>query len=183
MKSATLVLGAALTLAACTPGATPPAPTSPSVPPLASPAASPVAAVSPLPSPAPTATRPPSPVAAAPTPTRGPAPTVAAGSSAKTNLPTVHATSSVPRDPNFMSEVWAEFQLATPITSEADLRRLVDGLLDLTGVAEVESDGAHLRIMYDTARLQPPRMRERLQELGHPATAGAEVPGPGDASD
>jgi hypothetical protein len=101
----------------------------------------------------------------------------------KTGLPEVHATSSVPRDPGFMSEVWIDFEFATPITSEVELQRVVNGMVDLTGVAEAKSDGAHISIMYDTARVQGPRMRERLEELGHPASEGSEVPAPGDTSD
>jgi hypothetical protein len=81
-----------------------------------------------------------------------------------------------------MSEVWADFEFESAITSEAELRRVVDGMLELTGVAEVESDGAHMRVMYDTARVLPPRMREHLEELGAPAKAGTEVP-TGDSSD
>jgi hypothetical protein len=81
-----------------------------------------------------------------------------------------------------MSDVWADFEFASPITTEAELRRVVDGMLALTGVAEVETDGAHIRVMYDTARVLPPRMRAHLEELGHPAKEGSEVPS-GDSSD
>ena len=51
-------------------------------------------------------------------------------------------------------------RVRTPVASEAELRRVVDSVVALTGVHEVESDGAHLRAMYDTARIQPPRIRQ-----------------------
>jgi hypothetical protein len=82
-----------------------------------------------------------------------------------------------------MSDVWVEFAFETPIVTEAEVRALVLGVQGLTGILAVESDGAHLRAMYDTARIQPPRIRAYLEETGHPAEEGVEVPGPGDASD
>jgi hypothetical protein len=200
MKSARRLIGAGvLVVAACAPAAAPTAPTSPPPPanvaatPAASPAASPVAIASPVASPAASPVAIASPVSAAspspaaspaasppPSPVAGASP--AAGPATKTGLATIHAISSVPRDPNFMSDVWADFEFESPITNEAELRRVVDGMLGLTGVAEVETDGAHMRVMYDTARVLPPRMRARLEELGHPPTAGTEVPA-GDSSD
>jgi hypothetical protein len=53
----------------------------------------------------------------------------------------------------------------------------------LDGVALVNSDGTHIHVRYDSTRVLPARIRERLTELGHPAKAGTEVQNPGDAAD
>jgi hypothetical protein len=83
----------------------------------------------------------------------------------------------------FLTPIDLELELAEPIRTQDELNELVDGLLALEGVANVRSDGRHVSIRYDTGTVLPDRIRDRLQELGHPATSGAEVQNPGDAAD
>jgi hypothetical protein len=74
-----------------------------------------------------------------------------------------------------------EFQ--QPLNDQTQLRQLVDGVQQLNGIASVHSDGLHIRVRYDSTRVLPARIRDRLRELGHPARAGTDVQNPGDAAD
>ena len=64
-----------------------------------------------------------------------------------------------------------------------DLQKLVDGLTELNGITHVTSDGAHVSFEYDSTQVLPARIRDRLEELGHPAKPGTEVQNPGDTAD
>jgi hypothetical protein len=87
------------------------------------------------------------------------------------------------QDPGFISPVQVTFQFAQPIASAEVLRTIVDGVQAMTGVAAVKSDGVHMIVQYDTARVQPAQIRERLEELGYTLAPGGDVPDAGDSSD
>jgi hypothetical protein len=167
--SAFLVLGLAAT-AGCagptpapTPTLAPPAPTATSAAP-----------------PPPTVT----PLAATPTPRAPVAPTnspTGTSSNAQT-LPTVEAIAAH-RGAGFLTPIELDLELQQPLTDPAELRRLVDGVLALDGIASVHSDGVSIALRYDSTRVLPARIRQRLAELGHPAKAGTVVQNPGDAAD
>jgi hypothetical protein len=97
-------------------------------------------------------------------------------------LPTV-ATSANAADPGFLRAVELNLDLAQPLTDEQALSQFVDGVQSLDGVTAVRSDGIHVVVSYDSTRLLPGRIRDRLSELGHPARAGTDVQSPGDAAD
>jgi len=61
-----------------------------------------------------------------------------------------------------------QFPALRPVATPDALRALVDGVQVMTGVAAVKSDGIHMLVQYDTARIQLPQLRQRLTELGHP---------------
>jgi len=139
-------------------------------------------------SPPPVATSPPTPAPTTITPTAvptstprpalapSPVPTPAAA------LPTV-ATSAPSLGPGFLTPVELELEFQQPLTTQDDLRQLVDGVQQLNGIAAVESNGVRIRVRYDSTRVLPARIRDRLRELGHPARAGTDVQNPGDAAD
>jgi hypothetical protein len=76
-----------------------------------------------------------------------------------------------------------DLELQQPLTDSNALRQLVEGIQVLDGVSSVSSDGVHVHVLYDSTRLLPTRVRDRLRELGHPARAGTDVQNPGDAAD
>jgi hypothetical protein len=151
----------------------PPPPATPAPVPTPPPPATPALVATPPPTatlPAPT---PRPPVAATPTS----APAIAAAA-----LPTVE-TSAPALGPAFLTPVELELELQQPLTDPEQLRLLVEGVQELNGIASVRSDGVRIRMHYDSTRVLPARIRERLRELGHPAKAGTEVQNPGDAAD
>lgn len=132
-------------------------------------------------------TPPPTPVVVvpSPSPSSSPAPLPTATApprSAPTGLPTVETSAAV-RGPGFLTPVELDLELQQPVTDATDLKTLVDGVQQLDGVATVRSDGVHILVRYDSTRVLPARLRDRLRELGHPARAGTEVQNPGDAAD
>lgn len=115
------------------------------------------------------------PTAAPPTPTTAPKPPAAALPTVESERPSGSAS--------FLTPVDLDLELAQPITTTDELRKLVKGLQDLNGVASVRSDGTHVSLRYDSGMLLPARIRDRLEELGHSAKGGTEVQSPGDTSD
>ena len=119
-------------------------------------------------------------------PTRASTPTVVATAtrvaSGVAGLPTVE-TSADARGPGFLTPVEIDLPLAQPITDGAVLSQLVNDVQQLDGVASVRSDGLRIQVRYDSTRLIPSRIRDRLRELGHPANSGTDVQNPGDAAD
>jgi hypothetical protein len=97
-------------------------------------------------------------------------------------LPTVER-SRPSQSASFLTPIDLELELEAPITSTAELQRLVEGLLVLNGVTRASSDGVHLSVQYDSALVLPARIRDRLDELGHPAVGGTEIQNPGDTAD
>jgi hypothetical protein len=97
-------------------------------------------------------------------------------------LPAVESDNPV-QDPGFLTPIETQFELSEPVASPDALRALVDGVQRLSGVAAVKSDGIHVLVQYDTARIQLPQLRQRLSELGHAPAPGTEVSPPGDAAD
>jgi hypothetical protein len=83
----------------------------------------------------------------------------------------------------FLTPVEVELELADPLTSSDELQNLLDGVLELNGIASVRGDGIHVTVRYDSQLVLPARIRDRLRELGHPAKTGTEVQNPGDAAD
>jgi hypothetical protein len=120
-------------------------------------------------------------LALSPVPTALPTVTLAPRS-AVAGLPTVETTAAA-RGPGFLTPVELDLELQQPITDSVELRTLVDGVQQLDGVASVRSDGVHILVRYDSTRVLPARLRDRLRELGHPARAGTDVQNPGDAAD
>jgi hypothetical protein len=84
---------------------------------------------------------------------------------------------------SFLTAVELELELVTPITSSDELQKTADGLQELNGVVRVASDGGHISVRYDSGLVLPGRIRDRLNELGHPARAGTEIQNPGDTAD
>ena len=121
------------------------------------------------------------PVASTPAPPPA-KPTVAPAKPAAAALPTVER-SQPSSSASFLTPIELELELAEPITTSAELQRLVDGVQELNGIARVSSDGLHLSVRYDSALVLPARIRDRLAELGHPARAGTEIQNPGDTAD
>jgi hypothetical protein len=97
-------------------------------------------------------------------------------------LPTIETTPDA-RGPGFLTPVELDLVFQQPVTDSVTLRGLVEGMQQLDGIAGVRSDGAHILVRYDSTRVLPTRIRDRLRELGHPAVAGTEVQNPGDAAD
>jgi copper chaperone CopZ len=132
------------------------------------------------------------PAAAAPTraptalptvaPTRAPAATAAPQVNTAQALPTV-ATSASASDPGFLRAVELDLDLQQPLTDQVSLKQFVEGIQQLDGVTAVQSDGVRVIVNYDSQRVLPQRIRDRLRELGHPARAGTDVQNPGDAAD
>jgi hypothetical protein len=96
-------------------------------------------------------------------------------------LPAVE-TRNQAQDAGFLTPVEITFQFAQPIRAADVLRTLVDAVQALPGVAAVKSDGVHMIVQYDTARVQPAQIRQRLDELGYAFAPGTDVPA-GDSSD
>ena len=158
-----LSLGAVVWVAvACS--SPPPTPVAATPTPVATPAATPT-----LPMPAPTPT--PRPVAS-PTPT----------TTRAVALLTVETTAAV-QGPGFLTPVELELEFQQSLSDQDQLRLLVEGVQQLNGIASVRSDGHSIRVRYDSTRVLPARIRDRLRELGHPALAGTDVQNPGDAAD
>jgi hypothetical protein len=111
-----------------------------------------------------------------------PATPAAAPAAERQALPTVE-TIAAQRGPGFLTPVELELELQQPLTDLAELHRLVDGMQALDGIATVRSDGLSVHLRYDSTRVLPARIRERLSELGHPARSGTEVQNPGEAAD
>jgi hypothetical protein len=97
-------------------------------------------------------------------------------------LPTVE-TSAGARGAGFLTPVEIDLPLMQPITDSAALSQLVNDVQQLDGVASVRSDGLRIQVRYDSTRVIPSRIRDRLRELGHPASGGTDVQNPGDAAD
>jgi hypothetical protein len=97
-------------------------------------------------------------------------------------LPTVQ-TSADAGAAGFLRAVELDLDFQQPVADPSSLRQLVDGMQQLDGVASVSSDGLHILVRYDSTRILPTRIRDRLRELGHPARGGTEVQNPGDAAD
>jgi hypothetical protein len=108
-------------------------------------------------------------------------PTTAPSANAQA-LPTV-ATQADQRGPGFLTPVELELILQQPIGDASELRRLVDGVQSLDGIASVRGDGQRVVVRYDSTRVLPARIRQQLTALGHPARPGTEVQNPGDAAD
>jgi hypothetical protein len=83
----------------------------------------------------------------------------------------------------FLTPAELDLEFAEPIADADELRRVVDGMIELNGIAHVSSDGVHISLEYDSGLVLPARIRDRLQELRHPATAGTEIQSPGDTAD
>jgi hypothetical protein len=92
-------------------------------------------------------------------------------------------TTAAVRGPGFLTPVELELELEQPLSDVAELRTLVEGVQQLDGVAAVRSDGVSILVRYDSTRVLPARLRDRLRELGHPARPGTDVQNPGDAAD
>jgi hypothetical protein len=92
-------------------------------------------------------------------------------------------TTAASTQAGFLTQVELALELEQAVTDPAELRRFVDGVQELTGIASVRSDGSHIEVRYDSTRVLPARIRDRLRELGHPARAGTNVQNPGDAAD
>jgi hypothetical protein len=121
-------------------------------------------------------------IVAVPSPSPVAVPTAAPVRNAAPGLATVETTAAV-RGPGFLTPVELDLELEQPVTDAVDLKTLVEGVQQLDGVATVRSDGVHIVVRYDSTRVLPARLRDRLRELGHPARAGTEVQNPGDAAD
>jgi len=161
-------------------GVNTPAPPAPTAVPVVS--APPTPAPPPSPSPSPlAAVKPPSPSPVAAQSPAATAPPKPATEVAKT-LPTVEA-SRPSTSASFLTAIDLELEFAEPIANPDELRRVVQGMLELNGVVHVSSDGVHISLRYDSGMVLPARMREQLQELGHPARAGTEIQSPGDTAD
>jgi hypothetical protein len=109
-------------------------------------------------------------------------PTATAVAQGVVALPTIEST-AVTGGPGFLTPIEINLEFAQPVTNVADLRKVVDGVQGLEGVAYVHSDGVHIAVRYDTTMVLPDRIRSRLRELGFPAKAGTDVQNPGDAAD
>jgi hypothetical protein len=88
-----------------------------------------------------------------------------------------------PSSAAFLTPAELDLELAQPLSSRDDLQKLVDGLSELNGITHVTSDGNHVSFEYDSTQVLPARIRDRLDELGHPGKAGTEVQNPGDTAD
>jgi hypothetical protein len=97
-------------------------------------------------------------------------------------LPTVETAAAV-RGSGFLTPVELDLVFQQPLTDSVELQRLVDGVQQLDGITAVRSDGVHILLRYDSSRVLPTRIRDRLRELGHPAVGGTDVQNPGDAAD
>jgi hypothetical protein len=97
-------------------------------------------------------------------------------------LSTVETTAG-PQGPGFLTPVELELQFQQPLADQTELRDVVEGVQQLGGIASVRSDGVRVQVRYDSTRVLPARIRDRLRELGHPARAGTDVQNPGDAAD
>jgi hypothetical protein len=97
-------------------------------------------------------------------------------------LPTVER-SKPPSSAAFLTPADLELELQEPITSADQLRDVVDGMAELNGITHVASDGVHLSFEYDSNQVLPARIRNRLEELGHPAKPGTEIQNPGETAD
>jgi hypothetical protein len=188
MKSALGLVGWCLLglSVACAPAAPVPVPTSsaPATPTAASLPSPAAAKPSPAASPSPIAAESPT-TASAAKPTTAPAakPTSAPASAPKASaLPTVERSRTT-NDPSFLTRIDLDLEFEQQITSSAELERVVDGILGLEGVVYARADEKHLSLRFDSQRVLPDRIRDRLRELGHPATAGVDVQNPGDAAD
>jgi hypothetical protein len=84
---------------------------------------------------------------------------------------------------SFLTPIDLELELEQAISSGSELQRVVEGVMDLNGVVHVASDGGHISVRYDSVMVLPTRIRDRLEELGHPAKAGVEIQNPGDTAD
>jgi copper chaperone CopZ len=87
------------------------------------------------------------------------------------------------QDPGFLTPMEITFQFAQPIGAEADLRRIVDAVQAVPGVAAVKSDGVNMIVQYDSARLEPAQIRQLLDQLGFAFAPGTDVPDAGDSRD
>ena len=190
--------GIAVAVSGCSsPGATAPtAAAATAVPPTTVPVATPQLRPTPPLVPTPPTTAPgatvvvPTPAAAGATqPTVGPTPGVASVARAMGELPAapgaiaVVETANQVQDPGLVTPMEIQFELAQPIGAADTLRTLVDNVQSVAGVVRVKSDGVHMLVQYDTARVQPTQLRQRLTELGHAAAPGTDVPAPGGARD
>ena len=111
-----------------------------------------------------------------------PSPSATAAPRAIAPLPTVDTSTSASAA-GFLRAIDLDLEFEQPLTSSADLQAVAEGVQSLDGVVSVHSDGVRIQVQYDSTRVLPTRIRDRLRELGHPARAGTEVQNPGDAAD
>jgi hypothetical protein len=92
-------------------------------------------------------------------------------------------TRSQAQDPSFLTPVEILFQFEQPIATSDALRMVVNGVQALPGVAAVKSNGVNIIVQYDTARVQPPQIRQYLDGLGYALAPGTDIPDAGTAAD
>lgn len=99
------------------------------------------------------------------------------------HLPPMEIDNSAAMGTSYVTPVELDLAFATPVPSNEELGRVMEGLVRGGGVGLVRSDGVRVVVQYDTAVVEPTAIRQRLAALGHPAKPGTEVKDAGDAAD